>query len=51
MGHYNTKSLPHLPYLHSTGHPCYAIADNFFQAAFGGSFLNHQWLIAARTPI
>ena len=25
----------------------YAIADNFFQAAFGGSFLNHQWLIAA----
>ena len=26
----------------------YAIADNFFQAAFGGSFLNHQWLIAAR---
>jgi acid phosphatase len=22
----------------------------FFQAAFGGSFLNHQWLIAAATP-
>jgi phospholipase C len=22
-----------------------------FQAAFGGSFLNHQWLIAARTPV
>jgi phospholipase C len=21
--------------------------DDFFQAAFGGSFLNHQWLIAA----
>ena len=28
----------------------YVIADNFFQAAFGGSFLNHQWLIAAATP-
>ena len=27
------------------------IADHFFQAAFGGSFLNHQWLIAARTPL
>ena len=28
-----------------------SIADDFFQAAFGGSFLNHQWLIAARTPL
>ena len=27
------------------------MADRFFQAAFGGSFLNHQWLIAARTPL
>ena len=26
------------------------IADNFFQAAFGGSFLNHQYLIAAQAP-
>jgi phospholipase C len=26
------------------------IEDNFFQSAFGGSFLNHQWLIAAATP-
>ena len=26
------------------------IADRFFQAAFGGSFLNHQWLVAAATP-
>ena len=31
--------------------PNYAIDDNFFQAAFGGSFLNHQWLIAAATPV
>ena len=25
--------------------------DDFFQAAFGGSFLNHQWLIAAASPV
>ena len=31
-------------------HPDYAISDRFFQAAFGGSFLNHQWLVAAATP-
>ena len=51
MGIYNTRSLPIYSYLHADAHPHYAIADNFFQAAFGGSFLNHQWLIAARTPI
>ncbi|MBV8425102.1 MAG: hypothetical protein JO349_07915 [Candidatus Eremiobacteraeota bacterium] len=26
------------------------MADNFFHSAFGGSFLNHQWLICACTP-
>jgi acid phosphatase len=51
MGYYDTKALPIYAYLHSTGHPKYAIADNFFQAAFGGSFLNHHWLIAAATPV
>ena len=51
MGVYDTKSLPIYKYLHSKGHPNYAIADNFFQAAFGGSFLNHQWLIAAASPV
>jgi phospholipase C len=50
MGFYNTVSLPIYRYLHSEDHPHYAILDNFFQAAFGGSFLNHQWLIAAATP-
>jgi len=50
MGVYNTRNLPIYGYLHSANHPHYAIADNFFQAAFGGSFLNHQWLIAAATP-
>ncbi|MGH7144096.1 MAG: alkaline phosphatase family protein [Planctomycetota bacterium] len=28
----------------------YTLCDNYFHAAFGGSFLNHMWLIAARTP-
>ena len=28
----------------------YTLADHFFMAAFGGSFLNHQWLICACTP-
>jgi acid phosphatase len=50
MGVYDTQSLPIYAYLHQAGHPDYAIADNFFQAAFGGSFLNHQWLVAAATP-
>jgi acid phosphatase len=50
MGVYDTRALPIYRYLHSPGHPRYAIADDFFQGAFGGSFLNHQWLAAARTP-
>src|SRR5207253_10595099 len=28
----------------------YALCDNFFQAAFGGAFLNHGWPSAAATP-
>ncbi len=50
MGHYDTSALPIYKYLHAAGHPRYAIADEFFQSAFGGSFLNHQWFIAASTP-
>jgi acid phosphatase len=51
MGHYDTRRLPIYEYLHGRGHPAYAISDRFFQAAFGGSFLNHQWLVAAATPV
>jgi acid phosphatase len=51
MGVYDTRQLPIYRYLHGGGAPHYGIADNFFQAAFGGSFLNHQWLIAAATPV
>ena len=29
----------------------FTLADNFFAAAFGGSYLNHQWLICACTPV
>jgi len=28
----------------------YTLCDNFFMSAFGGSFLNHQFLISARAP-
>jgi phospholipase C len=28
----------------------YTLADHFFQAAFGGSFFNHFWLVCACTP-
>jgi acid phosphatase len=29
----------------------YTLADNFFQGAFGGSFLNHFWLVCACSPV
>ena len=51
MGYYDTQKLPVYQYLHAAGHPRYAIADMFFQSALGGSYLNHQWLISARTPV
>jgi len=51
VGHYDTAELPIWKYLHGPGAPKYVVADHFFQAAFGGSFLNHQWLIAARSPL
>jgi phospholipase C len=28
----------------------YTLCDKFFHSAYGGSFLNHQWLVAAATP-
>jgi len=51
MGNYDTRSLPIYEYLHQRHHPDYAILDDFFQGAFGGSFLNHQWLVAAAAPV
>jgi phospholipase C len=45
MGYYRTAELP-LAALATE----FTLCDRFFHSAFGGSFLNHQWLIAARTP-
>ena len=50
QGYYDTASLPVYRYLHAKKAPNYVIADHFFQSAFGGSFLNHQYLVAARAP-
>ena len=46
MGHYDSTKLP----LWNIAKQ-YTLADNFFMAAFGGSFLNHQWLACACTPV
>lgn len=46
MGYYDGTKLPMWPIARQ-----YTLADNFFMGAFGGSFLNHFWLICACTPI
>lgn len=51
QGRYSTQQLPIWQYLHGDGAPNYVLADHFFQGAFGGSFLNHQYLIAAQAPV
>jgi phospholipase C len=50
VGTFRTQDLPLYRYFQGIGAPRHLIADRFFQGAFGGSFLNHQWLVAARTP-
>jgi acid phosphatase len=47
MGHY-TSNPANIP-LYKVAQK-YVLADNFFMGAFGGSFLNHQWLICACIP-
>jgi len=46
MGYYDTSSLKLWQWARR-----YTLADRFFMGAFGGSFLNHQWLICACTPV
>lgn len=46
MSYYDATNLPEGKLAQQ-----YTIADNFFHAAFGGSFLNHFWLICACTPV
>jgi acid phosphatase len=45
MGHYDTSRSA----LYALAGQ-YVMADHFFQGAFGGSFLNHQYLICACAP-
>jgi acid phosphatase len=52
QGYYDTRTLPLYQYLtQDPSAPPYVILDRFFHAAFGGSFLNHIWLISGRTPV
>jgi acid phosphatase len=46
MGHYNGASLSLYKLARN-----YTLADHFFMGAFGGSFLNHFWLVCACTPV
>ena len=45
MGYYDGRKLPLWHYAKR-----FTLADHFFQAAFGGSFLNHLWLACSCTP-
>jgi phospholipase C len=45
MGYYDGSQLPLWKLARE-----YVLADNFFMAAFGGSYLNHMWLACACTP-
>ena len=46
MGYYDGSKLPMWDLARK-----YVLADNFFQGAFGGSFLNHFQLVCACTPV
>ncbi|MEO7580218.1 MAG: acid phosphatase [Massilia sp.] len=45
MGYYDGSGLPLWQVARD-----YTLADNFFMGAFGGSYLNHMWLVCACTP-
>jgi acid phosphatase len=46
MSYYDATNLPEGKLAQQ-----YVLADTFFHASFGGSFLNHFWLICACTPV
>jgi phospholipase C len=46
MGYYDATNFPVGQFAQQ-----YTLADNFFHAAFGGSFLNHIFLICACVPV
>src|ERR1051326_571357 len=45
MSYYDATNMPEGKLAHQ-----FTIMDNFFHAAFGGSFLNHQFLVCACAP-
>ena len=45
MGHYDGSQFRMWKWAQE-----YTLADHFFMASYGGSYLNHQWLICACTP-
>ncbi len=45
QGYYEEKNSPLWQYAKK-----YTLLDHFFTGAFGGSFLNHMWLVCACTP-
>jgi acid phosphatase len=45
VGYYDGSKLPMWRWAKE-----YVLADNFFMGAFGGSYLNHFWLVCACTP-
>ncbi len=46
MGYYHTMQLP----VAKNEAAQYTLCEHFYHSAFGGSWLNHIWLIAAATP-
>jgi acid phosphatase len=46
MGTYDGAALPMWRWARE-----YTLADHYFMGAFGGSFLNHFWLVCACTPV
>jgi acid phosphatase len=46
MGHYDGTAMKMWKLAQQ-----YTLADNYFHGAFGGSFLNHIWLVCACTPV
>lgn len=46
MSHYDATNLPEGLLAQQ-----YTMCDNFFHSAFGGSFLNHQFLVSTQAPV
>ena len=46
MSHFDATNLPEGQLAQQ-----YALDDNYFHSAYGGSFLNHQFFVAADTPV